>query len=390
VKTDNPAKGAILATSSPLGEEAIGKVALHLAEGLAKSGFLNRLLYISGRPLPESDRKSERVAPRRIPLVGRFGWGRKYLQEKQGRQYQSEVAGAIEKHDPGLFYGWILQSRQPLETCRRLDIRSALECGSIHPVAFKEILTREFKRHDIPLPWHMSDSRIRESLHELGLADNIVAPSPLVKESFISRGFDPEKIIVMPPGVDCEFFQPEPKPQSNIQATLYVGRLELAKGVHHLMTAWQKAKGSSRRLILVGNIHPCLKRWLELHPEVVDESVEFAGIQIDLRPYFNKASFSVLPSLADGFGMAVMEGMAAGLPAIVTDNCGVKMAVRDGENGWVVPAGDVDALAERMEQAFADAGRIAEMAQNARSEAEKYDWGIFEHNASILKDLYLK
>jgi glycosyltransferase involved in cell wall biosynthesis len=387
VSTDNRVKGVMVATSSPLGEEAIGKVALHLAEGLAKQNLLHRLLYVSGRPLPGSNHKGERIILPRIPLAGRFGWGRAYLQKKQDSHYQTMVARTIEKENPRLFYGWVLQSHKPLTACRRSGVRSVLECGFIHPSAFKEILVEEFKRYDIPLPWHLSDSRVRDSLIELEMTDNIVAPSSLVAESFVARGFDPQKFIVMPPGVDCDLYQPIQDFRQKKPWALYVGRLELAKGVHHVITAWQKVKGPNRRLILVGNMYSCLKRWLEMNPRMIDKSVEFAGVQTDLRPYFEKAMVTVLPSLADGFGMAVMEGMAAGLPAIITESCGVKMAVRNGDNGWVVPVGDSAVLAEKMEQAFANPSSTAKMGHKARQEAIKYSWDVFEQKTSILKDL---
>lgn len=376
----------VVATSSPLGEEAIGKVALHLSEALAQKGLLKSLVYTHGKPLEKSFNCAIKINPPRIPFIGRFSWGRKALLQYQKSHYQKKTAKII-KSGNGLFYVWILQSRKPLEKCRKLGVKSVVECGFLHPHAFRDIVAAECQKYNIPQPWHISPQRISDSLHELELADIIAVPSQLVADSFIARGFKPDKFLIMPPGVDCDYFRPSAAPGAKNQWALYIGRLELAKGVHHLISAWQRIKRPGHRLVLVGNMQPCLKSWLAANPQMLDDSVELAGIQTDIRPYLEKSLFIVLPSLADGFGMAVMEGMSAGLPAIVTDNCGVKMAIDDGENGWMVPPSSVEILAETIEKAFSNSDTTREMGCRARTEAMNYSWDRFQERAvSMLGD----
>src|SRR5262249_19340883 len=55
-----------------------------------------------------------------------------------------------------------------------------------------------------------------------------------------------------------------------------------------------------------------------------------------------------LPSRVDGFGMAVPEAMACGVPAIVSDMVGAKEVIEEGHNGFIVPSGNSDALVDRM------------------------------------------
>lgn len=371
----------VVATSSPLGEEAIGKVALYLSEALASEGLLKSLIYAQGHPLEKSSLKALKIHPLRIPFIGRFDWGLKLVQQYREAHYQNKTAGIITP-DVGLFYGWMLQSRKPLEKCKQQGVRSALECGSIYPANYRQIVSNELNINNISSsPWHITEKRLTDSLYEISLADLIVVPSQLAEDSFIKQGFKPEKLIVLPPGVDCQFFKPTISLANKKPALLYVGRLELAKGVHHLISAWKKVKGQERKLWLIGNMQPCLRQWLEQNPEMLDERIEFMGIQTDLRPFFEQALFTVLPSLADGFGMAIMEGMAAGLPAIVTDNCGVKMAIDDGENGWIVTVADLEALARKIDTVFSNKELRTHMGENARIRAMDYSWQNFSKKA---------
>ena len=63
-----------------------------------------------------------------------------------------------------------------------------------------------------------------------------------------------------------------------------------------------------------------------------------------------RAHVFVHPSFEDGFGYAPMEALAVGVPVIVTDQTGMAEYVQEGVNGSVVPAGDVEALAERLRE----------------------------------------
>ncbi len=374
----------VVATSSPLGEEAIGKVALYLSEALASEGLLKSLVYTQGHPLEKSFPRALKVYPLRIPFISRFDWGRKLVLQYREVYYQNKTAGVITP-DVGLFYGWMLQSRKPLEKCKQQGVKSAVECGSIYPATYQQIVSRELNKNNISSsPWHMTERWLTDSLYELSLADLIVSPSQLAADTFIKQGFKPENSIVLPPGVDCQFFKPSASSAKRKSALLYVGRLELAKGVHHLISAWKKVKGRDRKLWLIGNMQPCLRQWLKQNSELLDESIEFFGIQTDLRPFFAQALFTVLPSLADGFGMAVMEGMAAGLPAVVTDNCGVKMAIDDGKNGWIVSPSNVEILAKTIEKAFSNSDTTREMGCRARTEAMNYSWDRFQEKALSL------
>ena len=89
------------------------------------------------------------------------------------------------------------------------------------------------------------------------------------------------------------------------------------------------------------------------------------------------ASVLVLPSVQDGFGLVVLEAMAAGLPVIVSDHVGAKDCVREGVDGFVVPVRDADAIAERLRWLRADRSRQRRMGLNAREQALRYTWDAY-------------
>ena len=97
----------------------------------------------------------------------------------------------------------------------------------------------------------------------------------------------------------------------------------------------------------------------------VAERVHFAGGQDDVRPWYGAADCFVLATLYDPFPNAALEALASGLPAIVSRQCGAAELVKEGVNGRVVDALDVDALARAMDDI---AGRVTDdMREDARA-----------------------
>jgi glycosyltransferase involved in cell wall biosynthesis len=86
--------------------------------------------------------------------------------------------------------------------------------------------------------------------------------------------------------------------------------------------------------------------------------------------YYRWADVFVLPTVSDGFALTQLEAMAHGLPVIATPNCG--RVVNDGEDGFLVPARDAEALADAIATLSDDRDRIQNMARRALSTAQEY------------------
>jgi glycosyltransferase involved in cell wall biosynthesis len=102
----------------------------------------------------------------------------------------------------------------------------------------------------------------------------------------------------------------------------------------------------------------------------VRERVEFVGFKHwhELPEWYASADVLCVPSRYDGWGLVVPEGLAAGLPVIATDRMGAALEfVRTGRNGWLIPAGDEDAIYAAMREAALVSGAVLDqLGQQAR------------------------
>jgi glycosyltransferase involved in cell wall biosynthesis len=98
---------------------------------------------------------------------------------------------------------------------------------------------------------------------------------------------------------------------------------------------------------------------------------------VRLLDLMKEADLFVFPSLAEGFGLVIGEAMSCGVPVLTTTNTGGPELITDGREGWCVPAHDADALAERIEWAYANRDELYEMGRRARSRAEQWTWADY-------------
>ena len=93
----------------------------------------------------------------------------------------------------------------------------------------------------------------------------------------------------------------------------------------------------------------------------------------------------VLPSWGEGYGIVYIEAMAAGCIAVGARGEGIEDTIRDGENGFLVPAGDVDETERVMRAVFSDPQAYAALRERGRQDARELTWA---HNARLTEDVY--
>mgnify|MGYP001010536850 CR=1 FL=1 len=152
-------------------------------------------------------------------------------------------------------------------------------------------------------------------------------------------------------GVDMEFFAPQPLPKEPV--VLMTARLLWSKGIREFLEAIKlvKQKYPELEVLLVGGLDhndEALKKE-ELDKCIREYDIEYCGYAQDVRPYLKRCSIYVLPSYHEGLPRSVLEAMALGRPIVTTDVPGCRETVDEGINGFLVPAKNSIALAEKLE-----------------------------------------
>lgn len=106
----------------------------------------------------------------------------------------------------------------------------------------------------------------------------------------------------------------------------------------------------------------------------VGERVELLGYQKEILPLLRAADVCVKPGILEGFiGITVLEAQARGLPVVAFDTEDVRLAIRDGENGLIVPRGDTRAMAAAIERLIDDPGLARRLGERARETVRPFD-----------------
>lgn len=187
--------------------------------------------------------------------------------------------------------------------------------------------------------------------------------------------------VVNGSGVDLVSFAAQPLPVGAVQGGvrfLFIGRLLEDKGVREYAEAARLLKRThpQARCALVGWIdsNPNAISQAELDGWVTDGSIEFLGRLADVRPAIKACSVYVLPSYREGTPRTVLEAMAMGRAIVTTDAPGCRETVVHGDNGYLVPVQDVEALTLAMRRFIEEPELQQLMGARSRQMAEdKYD-----------------
>ena len=193
----------------------------------------------------------------------------------------------------------------------------------------------------------LTDSVRRRSIKEYELADAIFVSCEYQRASFVEFGVAPEKLIYFETRPLPRFTPREHPPPSDTFNVVYVGRIDLIKGIPVLLDAFSSVAEPDWRLTVMGNFLSHGLRGYVLDRVQRDHRITLVAYGDPLE-VLRPAHVFVHPTFEDGFGFAPMEAMAVGVPVIVTDQTGMAEHVEEGVNGSVVPAGNVEALADRL------------------------------------------
>lgn len=211
--------------------------------------------------------------------------------------------------------------------------------------------------------------------------DTIYVNSEHYRQCWIGRGIAPEKLKILPRGLDTGLFHPDKKRgdfwtsrglRPGEVGALYVGRVSREKNLDLFAASCRRllSSGAMVRPLIVGD-GPYAAMMKELLPEGI-----YTGSLLgeELAAAYASADFFVFPSTTDTFGNVVIEAQASGLPVIVSDVGGPKDLVDDGVDGLVTKGLDLDALTMAIKKLSDNESLRNEMGQASRSRVAERDW----------------
>ena len=282
------------------------------------------------------------------------------------------AAGQLQQVRPDACYLMTQVALESLRWCRRQSIPTVLDNPNGHIRNFQEVCERESRLwFGTKFQGHPTPAMLERVQEEYELSDRIRVYSEWGKQSMMRYGVPEHKLHVLRQTVNLERFCPAPVRPSR-QGPLrvcYVGSLDLRKGFVYLLKAIRAVGAERIHLRIVGSTGDRHNAKLLAR--------EKSGLQVEVAPgdslpVYQGSELLVIPTLEDGLPFVLVEGMACGLPLIVTREAGAGEALRQGQSGWLVPAGDVDALAAALEQALLRREELWAMGQRARADVERY------------------
>ena len=216
-------------------------------------------------------------------------------------------------------------------------------------------------------------------------------------------GADPERVVIVPPGVDLAMFQPIDRADARRVIgygpgglLLYVGRLERLKGVEVAIRALALVRDRAHddiRLIILGEDSKDAdesekSRLKEVATQVgVRDRVDFLGsvAHHELPYFYSAADVCVMPSYSESFGLVGLEAQACGRPVVGSAVSGLRSVIRDEVTGYLIDGHDPAAYASRIGALLDDPELAQQMGRRGRLLAQRFSW---TRTADRLQELF--
>ncbi len=283
------------------------------------------------------------------------------------------------------YWGFQGSCAESLEAARARGLLAVAEFATGHVVAAERILAAERERHP---EWADSLSNAgfpvwyrRRMEAEPHRADVCVVASTFTRSTLEDAGVPSDRIRLLPLGADVGRIEATSRPKRGPFRILFVGSVGQRKGIKYLLDAYERIRSANTRLVVAGPTVGSGRAFSEYR-----SCVEYLG-RIDQGRVFAEMARShvlVLPSLFEGFGLVLVEAMAAGLPVIGSTHSAAPDIVEDGKSGFVLAPDDVEALCDRLTRLAERPALAEEMGRQAARRARAFSWERHEERLAEL------
>lgn len=214
---------------------------------------------------------------------------------------------------------------------------------------------------------------------ELELADQIIVASTYIKKTLLKYHFPENKISIIPygfPNIHKKDYRDLNNKKIKI---LYAGNMSQLKGLSYMFEAVEYFSDKIE-LHLVGSI---AERNCKILMESIQKHIYLGSISHNkLLEEMRNVDLLIFPSLCDGFGMVISEAMSQGTPVIATYNSGGPDIINHGENGWLIPSADANAIKDIISYIIKNPNEIKRVGMNALATASKRPWIKYEEEVT--------
>jgi glycosyltransferase involved in cell wall biosynthesis len=222
----------------------------------------------------------------------------------------------------------------------------------------------------LPRPVSALESLLLRAIRSCAVA---VAMGENGRRALIAHGVSPERAVTIPPAVDERRFAAASRSRPTYQM-LSVGSLIETKQASDFIRAF--ANVSARRpgiraaIVGEGPLEAALRAQAEASG--AGDAIDFLGFREDIETIYADAEVYVQTSRYEALSIALVEAMASGAAIVASDVGETRALVRDGENGYVVPVGDIDAISSRVESLLGDEALRERLGNMAARDAREH------------------
>lgn len=247
--------------------------------------------------------------------------------------------------DCKLLVGWSQVSLYSMKKVKENGGKFILEHPMVHANYWNQIIKKEYSKHEkVVSPKSIRSAAMLKRMNkEYELADKINLLSSFARGTFLSENISPDKLIITPLATDIYRSEShQGSMQSDKFVILYVGRLELLKGVQYLLESFRRLNLKKSELWLVGSVQeefvPFLRKY-EGYYQLLGEKTKQ-----ELWKIYKQADVVVFPSLLDAFGLVIIESLIANTPIIATTSSAAEDLIENEDQGTIIPPADIAAM----------------------------------------------
>ena len=255
-------------------------------------------------------------------------------------------------------------------------------------IFFIHQLTREIWDMNTSFPVNLIGKYTETPFLRFSKEDPTITVSNSTKEDLVRIGFDPQRVVILPEGID---FTPWPRenflPKEDSPTFIYVGRYSNYKGIDKAVEAFGRIKGSypKAKLWIVGKkkekyieevLKPIEERY-HLKSQGDNPDITYWGFVSEEKKLelMSRAHCLLFPSLREGWGLIITEAAAVGTPSIGFDSAGIRDALKLGGAGYLCRENTVEELVYQMKQVVEEDENYGLVREEAYKFSLNFHWG---------------